>query len=32
LLHKNNIDLLRLVFAFTVLLVHSYALAREIRR
>lgn len=27
--HKNNFDLLRFVFAFTVLLVHSYALSRE---
>jgi peptidoglycan/LPS O-acetylase OafA/YrhL len=27
--HKNNFDLLRFVFAFTVLLFHSYALSRE---
>ncbi len=27
--HKNNFDLLRFVFAFTVLLVHSHALSRE---
>jgi peptidoglycan/LPS O-acetylase OafA/YrhL len=27
--HKNNFDLLRFVFAFTVLLVHSFALSRE---
>lgn len=27
--HKNNFDLLRFAFAFTVLLVHSHALSRE---
>jgi len=27
--HKNNFDLLRFVFAFTVLLFHGYALSRE---